>query len=197
MTLSGTLEYLEYWHLFLPGSSWLFVGNYVHFYYSLYQQTSYLWEKVTAFLQYLCFGSHPSSQTFIKCLLYALFQLTVWFSLSNLATHSLLLLHSPPPPPSSPPTANESSILAGHSKPAQQVNQGLDMVRDAGDSGLFQKGPWSFGERENCSLLCIACLCSTPPKSRRLPVESTLQLFRNLCSNPLEGGESAPIKALS
>lgn len=103
----------------------------------------------------------------------------------------------PPPPPSSPPTANESSILAGHSKPAQQVNQGLDMVRDAGDSGLFQKGPWSFGERENCSLLCIACLCSTPPKSRRLPVESTLQLFRNLCSNPLEGGESAPIKALS
>ena len=42
MTLSGALEYLEHWHLFLPGSSWLFVGNYVHFYYSLYQQTSSL-----------------------------------------------------------------------------------------------------------------------------------------------------------
>lgn len=97
MTLSGALAYLEYWHLFLPGSSWLFVG------YSLYQQTSYLWEKVTAFLQYPCFGSHPSSQTFIKCLLYALFQLTVWFSLSNLATHSLLLLHSPPHPALLPP----------------------------------------------------------------------------------------------
>lgn len=112
----------------------------------------------------------------------------------NSCPHPLLLLHS-----------KSSTLPLPHRKwhpgLAQQASltseSGAGVGGGWGDSGLLQMGSWSFGKRKALSPLaqCWA-LCSTPPKSQRLPVESTLQHFRNVCSNPLEGGESAPIRAL-
>lgn len=115
----------------------------------------------------------------IKCLLYAQLQLLDGFLFSKRAHH-------------------QSGLLAWHSRPAPPGNPGLDLGRWVRDSGLFQEGPWSFQEHKELFLFvhCGVFLFHTIQELEIPSGVHTLTLqFRNLCSNLLEGGESAPVRA--
>lgn len=112
----------------MPENTWLFVGNYVDFYYGLYRPLLSSPGKSCCLspVSVLWFPANEPDKTLIKCPLYALFQL-----MSVSSSQSLPLTFS-------------YFALEWHTGLAQQTSQTVNPGLDPGALGLFWEGPWGF-----------------------------------------------------
>lgn len=168
MILRGVPEYLEYWHLLLPGNSRIFIGNNVHiFILALINRPLHLWENLLPFFSICALVPIRPVKHLLSalvCVLSSSWQSGSCFQLLPSLSPSCFI-----PNPLSSLSLSESGILAWHKS---QPNM---WIRGWSWWGMLQMDSWSFGKHKALSPLAqLVCLLHTT-QSQRLPVESALQ----------------------